>query len=509
MEVARLNLMLRALHGRQKLPLLTNIYNADSLRPETWQQAFPEIMKEGGFDIIIGNPPYVRQETLGEEFKALAQQNFETYAGTADLYIYFIEKAHKLLKPGGYFGMIVSNKWMRSNYGKALREFLTRESTLVEIVDFGELPVFSNAATFPVIIITRSQSTKKQQFLYAPIKRLDFFSLPEEVQAVGSILDERAIQGESWTLTPNQGVILLEKMRNKGIPLWDYVNGQIFRGVVTGCNDVFLINRSLKDRLVFEDPRSAELIKPFVMGDDVRKYRMNYRDIYVIFAKRGIDIEKYKAVKNYLSHYQERLMPKPKDWQGEWKGRKSGSYKWYEIQDSVDYFREFEKPKIIYPDIAKESRFTFDSENYYMADTTFSIPINDLYLLGVLNSRLIFFVLKLICPVLGDPEKGGRLRLKTEYLKQLPIRRIDFADPAEKTAHDAIVKLVEEMLDLQKQTPAGRGGQGGRAFRAAEAHPGAGWGDRCARVPVVWIDGGRDRGGGGRIRWLIRNNSRF
>ncbi|MBI4732511.1 MAG: N-6 DNA methylase, partial [Chloroflexi bacterium] len=357
-DVARLNLMLRALHGRQKLPLLTNIYNADSLRPETWQQAFPDVMKEGGFDIIIGNPPYVRQETLGEEFKTFAQQNFETYAGTADLYIYFIEKAHKLLKPGGYFGMIVSNKWIRSNYGKALRDFLTRESTLVEIVDFGELPVFENAATFPAIIITRRLPTKKQHFLYVPIKRLDFISLPEEVQAVGSMLDERALQGENWALSNDREQTIFDKMRQDGVRLGEYVDNRIFYGVKTGYNEAFVINRQLRDRLIAEDPKSAEIIKPFVVGDDVRKYHINFQDTYLIFTRRGIDIGRYKAIHKYLGQFKDRLMPKPKGWQGEWKGRKPGPYEWYEIQDTVVYYVEFEKPKIVYPDIAKESRFS-------------------------------------------------------------------------------------------------------------------------------------------------------
>ena len=121
-------------------------------------------IERGGFDIIIGNPPYVRQETLGAAFKEFAKQHFESYAGTADLYTYFIEQAHKLLKPGGWFGMIVSNKWMRSNYGRALRKFLKRESRLVEIIDFGELPVFQDAATFPAIFITRKEKTAKQKF---------------------------------------------------------------------------------------------------------------------------------------------------------------------------------------------------------------------------------------------------------------------------------------------------------------------------------------------------------
>ena len=198
-EVARLNLLLRALHTRDKLPLLTNIHHGDSLYNETWQY-FAEAMKEGGFDIIIGNPPYVRQETLGSEFKSYAQNHFSTYVGTADLYIYFIEQAHRLLKPGGYFGMIVSNKWMRSNYGKALRKFLMDESQILEIVDFGELPIFETSSTFPAILITCKKSVKKQQFVYAPIKRLDFDSLTKEVKKMGSQLNEFSLHGGIWRL---------------------------------------------------------------------------------------------------------------------------------------------------------------------------------------------------------------------------------------------------------------------------------------------------------------------
>ncbi|MDQ3007653.1 MAG: BREX-1 system adenine-specific DNA-methyltransferase PglX [Chloroflexota bacterium] len=450
MEVARLNLLLRGLHSREKLPMLENIAHGDSLRMQT-----SEVLKTSevsdGFDVIVGNPPYVRQETLGEEFKIYAKQNFETYAGTADLYVYFIEQAHKLLKPGGLFGMIVSNKWMRANYGKALREFLTRNAEFLEIIDFGELPVFENAATFPVIIITRKAKTEKQKFLYAPIKRLDFDSLTEEIKAAGSLLNELALQNENWTLSAGNEQLILEKMRNVGTPFGDYINGEMYRGVVTGANEVFLINRSTRDRLIAEDPKSIELIKPFVVGDDVRKYHINYQERFLIFARRGVDIDQYRAIKDYLTKFKKRLMPRPNDWESEWNGRKPGTYKWFEIQDTIAYYELFAKPKIVYPDIAKESRFAFNDEGHYVADTTFFTPTNDLYLLGILNSKLAFFALKKICAVLGDPEKGGRLRLKNIYMKQLPIRRIDFENLAEKLGHDDVVRLVERMLALQKE----------------------------------------------------------
>src|SRR5262249_54531782 len=152
--------------------------------------------------------------------------------------------------------------------------------------------------------------------------------------------------------------------------------------------------------------------------------------------RRGVNIDKYPAIEKYLSNFKKRLTPRPRDWKGEWEGRKPGSYEWYEIQDTVEYWNSFENPKIIYPVIAKESRFTLDTEGYFSNDKTFFIPTSDLYLLGILNSSLAWLFLKRVCSVLGDPDKGGRLELRDIHVKTLPIRRIDFANAAENSAHD-------------------------------------------------------------------------
>ena len=446
-EVARLNLLLRALHSRERLPMLENIAHGDSLHPETFERNFHQITKEGGFDVIVGNPPYVRQETLGEEFKAFAKQNFETYAGTADLYIYFIEQAHKLLKPGAYFGMIVSNKWMRSNYGKAVREFLQRESQLVEIIDFGELPVFGEVLAYPVIIISRRSSSLKQTILYAAIKNLDFTSLHEEVSRTGIRLEETALQGETWALGERGGRELISKIKDISTPLGEYVGRKFYRGVVTGNNDAFIVDRATRDKLISTDTNSAEIIKPYLLGRDVRRYSFNFQEKYLIFARRGINIKEYPSVQRHLSAFKEQLMPRPKDWLGEWKGRKTGTYQWFEIQDSTEYFTEFEKPKIIAPAIVQKATFAYDTEGFYSNDKTSIIPTNNLFLLGILNSKISDFILKQI----ASTKQGGYFEQKPMYISQLPIRRIDFENLAEKLAHDEIVRLVEKMLTLQKE----------------------------------------------------------
>jgi type I restriction-modification system DNA methylase subunit len=479
-EVTRLSLMLKMLDGehgvpagRGILPMLDkNIKCGNSLisgnilelhsyfgedwykvKPFNWDIEFHKIIKEeGGFDAVIGNPPYVRQESLGAQFKEYAKNSFTSYAGTADLYIYFIEKAHSLLREGGSFGMICSNKFMRANYGKPLRSFLSARTSLIEIVDFGELPVFENAATFPAIVLTQNIKTKKQKFIYAPIKNLNFHSLEGEVIKTGNKLDEKSLSSDNWTLAKAEEISIFEKMKKNGIPLGEYVKGKIFYGIKTGLNEAFVVDRETRNRLIHEDKKSAEIIKPFVVGDDIRKYHINYNERYLIFTRHGIHIHDYPAIERHLSYFKDRLMPRPKEWKGkQWTGRKPGLYKWYEIQDTIDYYEELEKPKIIWPEIAKESRFAVDYGNYYLNKTCFFAPIDDLYLVGILNSKTIWFFLKRLCSVLGDADKGGRLLQQKIYVETIPVHVVDQSNQADKAHNARMAKLVESILTMQKQ----------------------------------------------------------
>ncbi|HNQ80712.1 MAG TPA: TaqI-like C-terminal specificity domain-containing protein, partial [Candidatus Aminicenantes bacterium] len=421
------------------------------VNPFDWNAGFPEAMKAGGFDCVIGNPPYVRQEILGPRFKEYAQNAYASYAGTADLYTYFIEKSHLLLKKGGSFGMICSNKFMRANYGNALRSFISKHTTIEQIIDFGELPVFEGAATFPAIFLTTNLEPDRQKFIYAPIKRLDFQSLEKEVKEIGIALDERSLAGDNWTLAKAEEIEVFEKIKKMGIPLGDYVKGKIYRGILTGLNEAFVIDKATRDRLIREDKKSAELIKPFVVGDDIRKYRINFKNRYLIFTRRGTKITDYPAIEKYLLQFKDRLMPKPKGWKGkEWNGRKPGSYKWYEIQDTVEYFKELDKTKIIWPEIAKESRFSIDNECLYLNKTCFFSPNTDIYLLGVLNSKLIWYYLKKICSVLGDAEKGGRLLQQKIYLETVPIIEKEKMDSSQQKIIEEITSSVRSIISINK-----------------------------------------------------------
>ena len=232
------------------------------------------------------------------------------------------------------------------------------------------------------------------------------------------------------------------------MPLGEYVKGKIYRGILTGLNEAFVIDSETRKRLIAEEPRSKELIKPFLVGRDIKRYQTPVSGKYLIFTRRGVDIKQYPAIERYLSHYKDQLMPKPKNWSGtNWKGRKPGSYKWYEIQDAVDYYSEFGKSKIIIPAIVSEASYTFDDKGFYSNDKTSIISIDDKYLLGLLNSKVLDFFMHKI----SSTKQGGYYEYKPMYVSQLPIRTIDFNNKKEKAMHDQIISLVDKMLDLHEK----------------------------------------------------------
>ena len=378
--------------------------------------------KEGGFDIVLANPPYVRHELLGDYKKVLKPVYPEVYAGTADLYVYFYGRAHQLLKKDGVACFISSNKWLRAGYGENLRQHLLDKQAFRRVVDFGELPVFDTAATFPAIFLWQKKSRKENATHYAVVKNLQKCyeeGIREHVDSVGETLPASQFGIKKPRLVSRQTAKLRETMEANGIPLGKYVGNQMYRGIVTGLNKAFIIDRVTRDDLIEKNPKSAEIIKPLLKGDDVRHYEIHYRERFVIFTRQGIDIGQYPAVLTYLEQFEKDLTPK--ETRQDRRGRKPGTYKWYEIQDSTAYYLEFETPKIVYPDIGKKPRFYLDKSNYYIEATAFIIPTSDWFLAGTLNSSIVFEYIKTFASILGDENKGGRIRFKTLYLENVPI----------------------------------------------------------------------------------------
>lgn len=410
-----------------------------------WAREFPFIVSDGGFDAVVGNPPYVRQETIGE-FKGYFAKHFQVYHGVADLYVYFIERAVGLLREGGLFSYIVANKWMRANYGAPLRAWLAAQA-LEELVDFGDLPVFKGVTTYPCILRVR-KGTPAAAFEAATMDVLNLADLPGEVSKKRFTISRGALSGDAWSLTDDRSRALLEKIRGTGVPLGEYLGGKIYYGIKTGLNEAFVIDAETRASLIAADPRSAELIKPFLAGRDIKRYCTPAGGRFLIFARRGVDIGKYPAIEAHLSQYRQALTPKPPAWtKGAWQGRKPGNYQWFEIQDTVDYFPLFDKPKIVFPDMATRGNFTLDECGHYPVNTVYVIPSNDLALLCVLNSKLMtFFYAKNYASF-----RGGYLRFFEQYLRELPIALADSG------LSKKLAPLAGKMMELHRQVACASG----------------------------------------------------
>lgn len=247
---------------------------------------------------------------------------------------------------------------------------------------------------------------------------------------------------------------MFEKIMKAGQPLGDFVERRFFRGVTTGLNEAFVIDNKTRRALIGKDKRSAELIKPLVGGEDIRRWVFHNKDLWLIFTRRGVDIENYPAIREHLSKWKADLTPKKNS--SDKVGRKPGRYKWYEIQDDVAYYQIFESPKIIFPDIAKGPRFCLDTKGNYLANTAYCLGTSDHYLLGILNSRLFWFAISNISIPFGIRAGEYRYRLIYQYMEKVPIRPLDFSDPRDKTRHDRMVALVERMLELNKKKHSGK-----------------------------------------------------
>ena len=412
-EITKLSLWLKTAEPGKALTYLDdNIKVGNSIvddpavtdRAFNWPTAFPKAFSEGGFDVVIGNPPYVRQELLSP-IKPYLQQNYESYEGMADLYVYFYEKGLKILKPNGILSYIVTNKWFKAGYGKALRQFFTKNTIFEQILDFGHAPIFEDADTFPCIVSikrprihTEEKTTEPLlnflvQVCTIPREKLDNINLLQYVDQEGFDLPWSNFTADSWLLEPSTVENLMNKIKSVGIPLEDFTGGiKSSWGVLTGLNEVFLIDEDKRRELIAVDPKSSEIIKPYLRGQDVKRWNSTWNNLWMIFARRGIDIDSYPAIKSYLEQYRDRLEPRPKSISKDsWKGRKPGSFKWYELQDAIDYWQLFEQPKIVYQEIQFHPSFSYDESGFYTNNKAFILPGSDLYLLGVLNSPLLWW----------------------------------------------------------------------------------------------------------------------
>lgn len=428
-------------HGNEKKALRTEIEGVrEQIRLLTrqtvnkagfdWQVEFAEVfMDGGGFDIIVANPPYVRQERIKDLKPDLQRVHPDVYTGIADLYVFFYSRALQLLKQGGMLAFISPNKWFRANYGAKLREHVASTCHINSITDFGDLPVFESATAYPMIFIAQKGGAPTEAIYFTEVDSLEspYPDVLAIIKQADNTLPDGAISGSEWRLTNSASANRSRSMRTIGTTLGEYVNGQIYRGILTGLNDAFYIDGATRARLIAKDRRSAEVIVPLAIGRDIKKWTIKSQDRWLILTKIGVDIRCYPAILEHLKQWQEKL---EKRWD-------KGSY-WWELR-ACAYYDAFDRPKIIYPQIMVTPNFAYDSTGIYTNQKCFIINNVDEYLLGVLNSASVWTMILEDSPGL----RGGYAEPRKELVLSLPIPNAPAPDRI------AIADLVQKCLDAK------------------------------------------------------------
>ncbi|MCZ2153562.1 MAG: Eco57I restriction-modification methylase domain-containing protein, partial [Bryobacterales bacterium] len=412
--------------------------HADFFEP-TWMFSLDEEDFQG-FDVVIGNPPYVRQEKI-RDLKPALREHFECFSGVADLYVYFYERGVDLLADGGVFSFITSNKWLRSGYGGKLRAYLRTKTKVHRLIDFGDADIF-DAIAYPMIIVLTKE---------APGTASQFHALnwnPEwKVEEVSRHLTgdtfrmaQSDLAPEAWRMESKAKLKLLERIKAAGVPLGEYVNGRFYRGILTGLNEAFVIDRATRDQLIAEHPSSEQILKPFLRGRDVKRWRVEPQDLWLIFTRRGIDIPKFPAVLRHLQSFRQQLEPMPRNWDRDggnsWPGRKPGSYEWYEIQDNIAYWEEFEQPKLVVPAIAESVSFAIDRGGHYSNNkSTIFLPDDIYFVCGIVNSQVSNWFARQTFAT----KQGGFFDFEPRYSTQLLIPKVS-------RGHQRLISVISEYI---------------------------------------------------------------
>lgn len=418
--------------------------NKEKERPYfLWHTYFKDVFDEGGFDIVIGNPPYIQlQKEGGALAKMYEKQKFSTFERTGDIYSLFYEKGVSILNDKGVLCYITSNKWMRANYGASTRKFFAEKTNPLVLIDFGNIQVF-NTATVDTNILTLKNKPKTNKHESNKLKavRLDSsFSLLKNniddfVKSNGYIIT--SLNQNSWVVGERDIFNIKEFIEKQGEALckWDIY---IDYGIKTGLNEAFIIPGTIKEQIVNKDSKSIEIIKPVLRGKDVSAWFPEYENYWLVatFPSRKINIDNYIAVKEHLLSFgKERL-------EQDGNGRKKTGNKWFETQDQISYWENFEKPKIIFPNMTKFLPFVFDDTGIYTNQKCFIITGSRLkYLTCFFNSKLFKYCFSDNFPEL----QGGTKELSKVFFDKIPVKQI-------KTDEEEVPfsKIVDYLVTLKK-----------------------------------------------------------
>jgi type II restriction/modification system DNA methylase subunit YeeA len=429
-----INSLTQKIKEKQNNPIFSNAFE--------WRFEFPEVLNDKGdylgFDVVIGNPPYIRQEEL-KEFKNYFKSTFPTYSGTADIYVFFIEKGYSILKKNGEFTYIMPNKFMQAGYGRNARKFLL-EHNIVEFLNFGDLQVFEEATTYPCILFAQKSNPNKD----LKVINIDTLKFPDGFQVYidthRNVINQNSLNNETWIISNSEDQDLLEKIKSISKPLNEFLTGVANYGIKTGLSSAFFINEKTRNQIKEVDPNSIKLIKPMLRGRDITPWYSKSENSYLIgtFPSLRLNIDDFTGIKNHLKSFGIKRLEQS----GENGSRKKTSGKWFETQDSIAYWKEFERPKIMYQRFQIKPCFIYDEEGQYCNDSVWIIPTDDKVLLGILNSKLGWWLISKYCTAI---QNGYQLIWK--YFSQVPIAT------ANESQKIKITDKVNEIISEKKENP--------------------------------------------------------
>ena len=453
-EIAKLSLWLRtAQKGRKLNKLNNNIKCGNSLIDDptvagekafNWKNEFPEIFTNGGFDVVIGNPPYVNLEKLKDESSKLEKIGFKTYSKKGDLYVLFVELGFSILKEFGKISYIMPNKWLQAGYGQATREFFLSKK-LERLIDFGDIQIFQGATTYPCIFIA-SKDSPSSNFLVSSLKSTDSFDFNTIVLDAEETFEIDDFNGDTWVISSKKEKNLLQRLNLNFASLNEYLKADANYGIKFGLTEAFLIDNGKRDELISADTKSKEIIGSILRGRDLKRYgKPASLDLdNIILAGFGMYkeiIEIFPAVHKHLLQFEDKLKNR-----GQCSGSKptkekpyEGQHHWLELDNnpSQDYLALYKKPKIMYQTFQVKPCFIFDEQGLYCNNSMWIIPTEDKALLGVLNSKMGWWLITKYCTQI---QNGCQLIWK--YFGQIPIPELK---------NSKLIEFVEKILTNTEQ----------------------------------------------------------
>lgn len=445
-EIAKLSLWIKtARRGKVLDSLDANLRVGDSLIEDSsfayrshgfeWKAAFPDIFSAGGFDVVLGNPPYVRMELI-KPMKPWLEKRYEVVSDRADLYAYFFERGIKLLKPGGRLGFISSSTFFKTGSGAPLRDFLRTKTTLETVVDFGDHQIFAGVTTYPAILTMRAGAPPPGHDLqFWKIGEMPADSFADAFDAEARPFPQEALGRGSWELEGDALRALRAKITAEN-PTLKEVYGSPYAGIKTGYNKAFILDASTKDELIKADPNSADLLRPIVFGNEVHPWRTESKDQWIIYIpKNKVRIDEYPAIRNWLSPLKDSLQ------------RRAAKQEWFELQQPQYAFSAtYNATKLIYRDIADRPTFSVDTGRF-IDMTCFCLGGASYFEAALLNSKAMWFALKSMTTIAS----GGFFRMKSQYIEQLPVPSPSDAEKVELgKLGEAAQAAAEKRYELQQ-----------------------------------------------------------